>query len=382
MVIPLRRWVRRCHLLLALLTALVISVVGLSGSVYLFAPELSAALRPELYQVATPAQKPAAMPASAVVNMVSQLEQQHGKQLESLQWPYASRQTFLLKWQQDPAWYFVEPARWQLQTDQGAYLSPFFDWVYELHSNLLLGEPGRYLTAGASLLFALFCLSTGVYLWWPAKGWRGLTRAFTLRRSNSAGRFNRKRFNYDLHAVSGAWFSLPLLLMGLTGAFYVFEGPMQRSLDWLLQSTPAPADFWQKRFAYAIPADQQRLSSAQAVARLYQLQPAGMQPRNLWHNTATGGTYTLGYQQHNEISSGPQHRIFIQLEPYRGSVLKVADPSQLPLASRLSSQYLQPMHFGEFAGLPSRIIWCIGGLVPLLLTVSGTLIYLNRRRRH
>lgn len=382
MSFPLRRWVRRCHLLLALLCAVVISIVGVSGSVYLFAPELAAALRPHLYQAATAAQLPADMTAPAVGRMVSQLEQQHGKQLESLQWPYASRKTFLLKWQQDPAWYFVDPASWQLHSDEGAYLSPFFDWVYELHSNLLLGDNGRYITAGASLLFALFCLSSGLYLWWPAKGWRGLKRALTLRRRNSAGQLNAKRFTYDLHAVSGAWFSLPLVLMGLTGAFYVFEAPMQRSLDWLLRSDPAPADFWQKRFEYDAPVDGQRLSSAQAVARLYQLQPAGMQPRNLWHHRGAGGTYTLGYQQHKQISSGPQRRLFIQLDPYRGSVLKVADPAQLPLASRLSSQYLQPLHFGEFAGLTSRVIWCIGGMLPLLLTISGTLMYFNRRRRH
>lgn len=41
----------------------------------------------------------------------------------------------------------------------------------------------------------------------------------------------------------------------------------------------------------------------------------------------------------------------------------------------------EPFHFGDFGGLFSKIIWCFAGLAPGILAVSGSLIYLSRRRR-
>lgn len=106
-----------------------------------------------------------------------------------------------------------------------------------------------------------------------------------------------------------------------------------------------------------------------------------MQPRNLWHSLAVDGTYTFGYQARHQVAAGAQHRVFLQVNPYDGKVLRTAYPRTLPLASRLSSQYLQPLIFGEFAGLPSCILWCVGGFVRLLLSITGLKIWLNRRAR-
>jgi uncharacterized iron-regulated membrane protein len=40
-----------------------------------------------------------------------------------------------------------------------------------------------------------------------------------------------------------------------------------------------------------------------------------------------------------------------------------------------------PLHFGTFGGLPVKILWCIGGLTPGLLAITGTLVWWHRRRR-
>ncbi|MBE2212911.1 MAG: PepSY domain-containing protein, partial [Opitutaceae bacterium] len=41
----------------------------------------------------------------------------------------------------------------------------------------------------------------------------------------------------------------------------------------------------------------------------------------------------------------------------------------------------RPLHFGDFAGLPVQILWCLGGLSPGVLAVSGTCIWWLRRRK-
>nr|WP_241651954.1 PepSY-associated TM helix domain-containing protein [Pseudoalteromonas phenolica] len=38
------------------------------------------------------------------------------------------------------------------------------------------------------------------------------------------------------------------------------------------------------------------------------------------------------------------------------------------------------LHFGYFAGLPSRVIWCLIGLTPLIFAITGCYLWLKRRR--
>jgi uncharacterized iron-regulated membrane protein len=40
-----------------------------------------------------------------------------------------------------------------------------------------------------------------------------------------------------------------------------------------------------------------------------------------------------------------------------------------------------PLHFGNFGGLPIKLLWCLGGLTPGVLAVSGFIIWQQRRRK-
>jgi uncharacterized iron-regulated membrane protein len=39
------------------------------------------------------------------------------------------------------------------------------------------------------------------------------------------------------------------------------------------------------------------------------------------------------------------------------------------------------LHFGNFVGLTSKIIWCIAGLAPAVLSVTGLYIWFSRGRK-
>ena len=39
------------------------------------------------------------------------------------------------------------------------------------------------------------------------------------------------------------------------------------------------------------------------------------------------------------------------------------------------------LHFGYFAGLPSKIVWCVLGLTPLWLSLTGLYFYWFRTRK-
>lgn len=362
----MRHWLRQIHLYTAMLCALIVSLVGLTGSIYVFEPELSGWLQQEYYQP-----KQATARFSSDQQLVRFIEQQTQGRIESLQWPVRSRETYAFKLFDDEHWYFFDQSTGVISSDQGAYNHPALELVYRLHSNLMLGEPGRYVTATASLLFALSSLLTGLYLWWP-KSVRRLKQALSISRSNP------KRFNFDLHASAGVWFSIPLLIMAFTGAYFLYTAPMQKVIDVLMWSDAAPKDSWITQHNLP-PVDIPALSVEQVVSHMQQLNP-GLLPRNLWMTQKPQGVLSLGYQQSTEIEAGGQYRVFIQLHPQTGELLSSYDPATLPRASAFMAQWLTPLHFGEFGGWFSRILWCVGGLIPLLLSITGARIWLARKR--
>ena len=82
--------------------------------------------------------------------------------------------------------------------------------IFHLHGELLAGKAGSYLVEIAAC-WTIVMLLTGMYLWWP-RGRRGLVGVL-YPRLNARGRL----FWRDLHATAGTWVSLFALALILTG---------------------------------------------------------------------------------------------------------------------------------------------------------------------
>lgn len=131
---------------------------------------------------------------------------------------------------------------------QGAVLGSFdpdariIAFVRRLHGQLLLGPRGSWLVELAAS-WAIVMLATGLYLWWP-RG-RGVAGVVWPRRGSLLR---------DLHAVTGFWvagFALVLLLTGLPWAdvwgraFHAVRAEMgwvQGASDWSIGGRAAGAD--------------------------------------------------------------------------------------------------------------------------------------------
>ncbi|MDR6984993.1 putative iron-regulated membrane protein [Rheinheimera pacifica] len=363
----MRLWLRKLHLITALLSGIVVSIVGITGSLYVFEPELTAWLQRDYYQPAL-----SARPFTDDSAIAAFIETQTGQRLQTLQWPVRSRQTYAFKLFGDSNWYYFDQSSGAISQNKGAFNHPFFELVYNIHANLLLGEPGRYITATASLLFALSSVLLGLYLWWP----RRLTR---WRHALKIHRGNAKRFNFELHSVSGALFAIPLFIMAITGTYFLYTAPLQKVLDVLTLSAPAPADPWQQKYQFSIP-QQPMLSAAEVVQHMAQHYPQ-LYPRNIWFAEHSDDALVWGYQNSLSLHSGPRRRAFIHANPFTGEVLSSYDPATLPRGAALASAWLIPLHFGEFGGIITRILWFIGGFLPLLLFITGIKMWLNRRRK-
>ena len=82
--------------------------------------------------------------------------------------------------------------------------------ISHLHGELLAGAPGSYLVEIAAC-WAIVMLLTGLYLWWP-RGRRGLAGVLYPRLHVRGRPFWR-----DIHATAGVWVSLAALGLILTG---------------------------------------------------------------------------------------------------------------------------------------------------------------------
>jgi uncharacterized iron-regulated membrane protein len=100
----------------------------------------------------------------------------------------------------------------------------FFDWLADLHDNLLSGLTGRTLNGlGSFLIVLLSC--TGAVIWWPGiKNWR---RSVAIKRKARPA-----RFIWDLHSAVGFWCWAFVLIWGISGICLCFPG----TLNFLLSS--------------------------------------------------------------------------------------------------------------------------------------------------
>ena len=98
-----------------------------------------------------------------------------------------------------------------------------FQWLVNLHDNLLLGPTGRLLN-GLGAFFVTLLSLTGAVIWWPGiKNWR---RSVTISRSA-----NFARFNWDLHSAIGLWCSSFVFVSGNSGYLSLPSGLSQLPVE-------------------------------------------------------------------------------------------------------------------------------------------------------
>jgi len=364
----MKKFIRYIHLWLGLASGLILSVLGITGSLYVFEPEIGAWLEREHYEI-----KGHHFVFDTDVAKASFIENQTQAKIESFQWPQRGRETYMFKLFNDPNWYYFDQSTGKIASGGTGYGNQFFSFLLDLHTSLTMGETGYVITATASLIFAVLMLTTGLYLWWPHNKGRRKS-SFKIKWSAKP-----KRLNYDLHNVTGFYLFVPLFLMGITGAYFHYDKEIQWVLDKLTFSEPAPESIWEMK---PEPPDSgaQPLSITEALVNMNELYPNHFK-RNLWMtNDRSEGTLSFAYQQYKEVHAGADTRIFLRVNQYTGEVIGEYNPEKLPTGASIAAKWLLPIHFGEFGGFISRILWFFAGFIPAMLTYTGVKIWFGRKK--
>lgn len=352
----LRRAVRALHLWLGLGLGGLLALLGLTGSVLAFYPQIDALLHPAI-------RVEGAGPPDfdrALAGLRAAYPDKPGVwRLEVTGGPGAI-----------PARYYDPPERaghafrpmmvW-LSPD-GATLLRRDYWgeyamtvIYDLHYRLLLGEAGGRVL-GWTGLGMLALLLSGLWAWWPRGSWR---KALRFKRHAPALRALR-----DWHKLAGVG-GLAFLLI-LTGTGVMLELPHES--DRALAAIGLPVDHGPHVHGKAGQA--LRVLPSQAVAAARAALPGA---RVAWIETPPtgGGIYRLRMQ----VPGDPAFRFphsFVWVDGASAKVLAVQDVRAASAGSTVNA-WIHPLHDGSAGGLAGRLVVVLAGLVPLLLFVTGWL---------
>jgi uncharacterized iron-regulated membrane protein len=355
-----RKWWGKWHLWLGLTAGVIVSVVGLTGSLLVFRTEIDGALNPELYRC-----------------------EKTGKHLDFGEVYLVLKE----KYPDMPVGYLTlmegDEANYKLldiRTREETYINPytgeiishrapagsFTGLVLEIHRSLLIPVAGRYVVGAASL--AMFILTvTGLRAWLPRR-WKSLKASLTVR-------FNAgiRRQTLDWHRVTGFFASPVLTMLSLSGCcftlnmvilplMFVFDGQSPAKLmqifgaqsDTTVHVAPLPVGEVFDLYREAFP-------SAGIQTVLFPATPAGV--------------YMVNAVQGARPAEGK--RTMCCIDRYTGKILFDSE-KDLPNVAHAYLTWLQAFHFGSFGGIPTKCIACLAGLLPLFLTVTGFRIWKSR----
>jgi uncharacterized iron-regulated membrane protein len=347
-----RRAIMSLHRWLAVFVAPIAVIVSLTGSVLVFEHELIRTLYPDLVTVQGTGE-------IASASRILAAAEQAGR-VRYFRYPDFPSEPIraVVSTSGGDATVLIDPFNAALIGPEPGFLFPL---LFEIHTNLMLGDAGHMI--GGVIGFALaLCVILGVIVWWPRagcwkdalllRGWRSPPSAFL-----------------NIHRVVGIYGALLLTLCALTGAAMVFRAPLSAIAVGLggvpfnaaVDRSPAPC----------------RGDIDAMVARTRDLLPEGrltyVTPPQ-WPGDVTRIRVILPGEVH------PNGRSFVTFD-CRGLVLDREIAPSLPLANQILDQLVYPLHTGFALGLPGRIAILFAGLTPAILAVTGITTWARRRFR-
>ncbi|NMZ10469.1 flavodoxin [Pseudomonas proteolytica] len=362
----LKKTLFQLHWFFGITAGLVLALMGITGAAYSFQDEILRALNPT---VLTVEKQPAGVLPPA--ELVRKLETTEGKTVSMLWVESESGNAARV--------FFTPPAgerRGQMRYFDpytGDYLGDavgqdFFGLMLQLHRFLAIGDTGRQITGACTLILIFFCLS-GLYLRWPRQvaSWRAWLTLDWRKKGRS--------FNWDLHSVFGTWCLLFYLLAALTGLYWSYEW-YSKGLTRLLSDAPQNERVRNRGPAPAGPAP---VANYDAIwSSIYSTAGPHLSAYNIRMPAVAGQPATVYYL----LQSSPHDRALnqINLDPATGVVKSVERYADKSLKAQLLTS-IYALHVGSYFGLAGRIILTITSLCMPLFSITGWLLYLDRRRK-
>jgi uncharacterized iron-regulated membrane protein len=245
--------------------------------------------------------------------------------------------------------------------------------VFRLHGELLIGDSGSWIVETAAC-WAIVMILTGLYLWWP-RGATGLAGVLwpRLRRGGRA-------FWRDIHAVTGIWVSFLALLLILTGLPWANGwGSYLKEVRAITGAVDGPQD-WTTGGTHeghgghhmAMP---RALTDLVALDRIVpNIAPLGLaSPVLIAPPSAPDGLWTA----RSDAADRPL-RVTLKVDGASGTILSSKDFADRHWIDRAVG-YGIAAHEGALFGLANQILGTLTAAGLVLLATSGAILWWRRR---
>ncbi|MNK14847.1 hypothetical protein D3C87_329780 [compost metagenome] len=420
----IRKFFNDIHLWIGLASGIIVILICLSGTLYVFNTELREMASPELYKVksdngakpmpveeliakvkAITGGKVASVKISADPNrsyqfMVRLRDKEEGKKGSEKGENKAAEKSEHKgergkkpeKGKEDPGG-GKRPSAFAVNQYTGEILgnisesktatASFMQTMFSLHRWLLLdkiekpliGELenrklGSYISGTATILFTLGVI-TGMVIWFPQKI-RAWKQGLKVKWSGSW-----KRKNHDLHNSLGFYACIFLFLMGITGPQWSF--PWYREALKKTLGTYQPEDF-------EAPKDPESKLTLAAIKPLSITDYIQAADRVLHYkgdysvNLPKDSTSVIAITKNQTGFFAPSAGDKLLLDQYTASVLKIEVFKDKPFNERVSGS-IKALHLGDVYGMFTKIIYFFACLIATSLPITGTIIWLNKLKK-
>jgi uncharacterized iron-regulated membrane protein len=353
-----RKWMFQIHFYLGLILGLLWTVIGLTGSLIVFVPELRRLEVPGWTRV---------NPSGSTLSLekLFQRFQEERPNDKPVRIDFDFKPGWAVNFGStapngDPIHTFIDPYRGTVVGSVN-YRNSVLQWIYDLHSDLLSGRSGRTVNGFFALMLIVVSLA-GMLLWW--RGRRYWKLGFEYRTKASW-----KRQIWDLHNLAGLVFYLPLLIISITGFYYGYPEQFKSFLGTVTRG-PFP-DIPPPKAAAPMGPNPRMNEMLDAASKAI---PDSTLSLIIF---PTSPRRPVAYRM---LRSSDLHRLglnWVYMDPASARVLRVDQLDQQPLGVWIF-RVLAPFHYGHFAGWGIRIIWTLSGLVPGILFVTSLLLWWNR----
>ena len=398
----LRKLLNDVHLWIGLPSGIIVFIICLTGTIYVFNTEIRELSSPELYKV----EKAFNAQRLSADELISTVSSETGGQVISIKIPADPTRSYVLTVSklEEPTGntapspsekpstpspriqYWVNPYSGKIlgsSADKNSVFD-FMQLIFSLHRWLLLDrieEPligelpnkklGSYISGTATILFTLGVI-TGIIIWFPQKirNWKqGLKIKWNA---------NWKRVNHDIHNSLGFYSCIFLFMMGITGPQWSFEWyktGLRKTLG-TYQPADAPKPEMPKSDTSSINGTKsvsftEYIRSVDKVldytGDLTITMPADSSEAVLVNKTKTGFFAPVAADK-------------IYLDQYTSSLIKTEVFSEKPFNERISNS-IKALHVGDVYGKFSKIIYFLACLIATSLPITGTLIWINKLKK-
>ena len=357
----------KAHRYLALTVGIFFVFLGLTGSILAFYPELDRALNPKL-------DIPHSEKRQSLETVLGNAKKVFpDKFLHSIFWA-SEDQPFHQVWftpsgdDQSLMWeVMVHPSTAEVIGHRQAVptydftRTNFVNTIYTLHLLMFVG-PLSFIFLGLCGFLVVLTLAIGVWLWWPTP--KSLLLSLTIKRGASS--FRRA---FDLHRVFGIYSLIFLFIVSVTGIYLALPVQIESLLGVNNETSMASVE--------VSPTNVEVHDLDSLLSHASTLVNAQHKLKSVWMPSETSSYWRVTFRDPVHIGYAGSDVIFL-FDAQTGALLKSSN-YETDSGIKQALRWQHPIHSGRAFGFWGRAAVFVSGFVPLVLLITGFLIWRRKR---